>query len=253
LNFFNPEKFKFSLKTRRFGQELHCFESTESTQNLARGFAGQGSPEGSLVLASHQSAGRGRQGRAWQSPAGKNLLFSIVLRPPHSCRPSQLPLVIGLGLLEALELSEARLKWPNDIWVGGRKLAGILVEGSADFYIAGIGMNVNMGPRDFPQELLGRATSLEIEVGATLELEPLLARLLGSMESCYERWISEGFETIKTSWLGKSLFLDEKVRVGENEGVFRGIDAVGALILEQTGGLRTLYSGELEPLRPVLD
>lgn len=151
-----PEPFRLVLRER-------C----TSTNDEARQLASQGAPDGWTVLALEQTHGRGRRGAAWFSPAGGALAFTIVLRPPEpKALWPRLALAAGVAVAEAIEgfTAEVGIKWPNDVWVGGKKIAGILVESGADFALVGIG--VNIGARNFPPDLADLATSLAL-AGAT--------------------------------------------------------------------------------------
>ena len=153
---------------------------TDSTNNRARDLAARGAPHGTLVTAAEQTAGRGRQGRSWTAPAGRALLCTLVVREP----PRLLPLAVGVAVAETVGPG-ARLKWPNDVLIDGRKVAGILVEGRPQerWAVAGIGLNVAVRESDFPPELDGRAATMGLEPSA---IEPTLARLLAQLE----RWLA---------------------------------------------------------------
>jgi BirA family biotin operon repressor/biotin-[acetyl-CoA-carboxylase] ligase len=152
---------------------VRLYESIGSTNDAARALAAAGAPGGTVVLAERQTAGRGRSGKPWSSPAGLGLWMSMVLRPPAETRPELIPLLVGIGVARALEpfsAIEPKLKWPNDVQLAGRKVAGILCEsvwdaGAPGFVIAGVGVNVLHAPADFPAELQGIATSLAAEGG----------------------------------------------------------------------------------------
>jgi BirA family biotin operon repressor/biotin-[acetyl-CoA-carboxylase] ligase len=155
---------------------LRVFAQLGSTNDFARGLAAAGAPAGTVVLAEEQVAGRGRAGRAWSSPPGLGLWVSVVARPTGD--PSLLPLRVGLAVAEALDPflggSPAQLKWPNDLLVDGRKLGGILCEGSweaggAGFVIVGVGLNVLHAASDFPAEIRERASSIALAAGAAPE------------------------------------------------------------------------------------
>ena len=156
---------------------------TDSTNTRARELAARGAPQGTLVTAAEQTAGRGRQGRSWSAPPGRSLLCSVVIREP----PRLLPLAAGVAVAEvaAAAGAPARLKWPNDVLVDGRKLAGILVEGRPQdrWAVVGVGLNVAVREADFPPELRGLAATLGLEPDA---IEPTLAALLIELE----RWVT---------------------------------------------------------------
>ncbi len=164
--------------------ELHLFRSVGSTNDVATERADAGAPTGTLVLAEHQSAGRGRRGRAWHAPPGDALLLSMVFRTGGAGSHGPAPLRVGLAVALALESVGARcaIKWPNDVLVGGRKVAGVLCEAGAGTVVAGVGVNVRQSPGDWPPELRDQATSLSEALGRLVPLtdvaDPLVARLL---------------------------------------------------------------------------
>jgi BirA family biotin operon repressor/biotin-[acetyl-CoA-carboxylase] ligase len=185
------------LTTRFIGRDLHYHELLESTNFSARVLAGTGTREGSVVVADAQSGGRGRMMRSWVSPGGVNLYFSLILRPRvPGIRVPQLTLLAAAAVHQALcscvpEIA-SRIKWPNDIMVGEKKLCGVLCEMQSEpdmthFVIIGIGINVNIG--EFPDELRNIATSLFLESGRMVSRPELLASVLNHFESLYEAWL----------------------------------------------------------------
>jgi BirA family biotin operon repressor/biotin-[acetyl-CoA-carboxylase] ligase len=174
----------------RFGRPYRYEPVTASTQLLL----GPDDPEGALAVADAQTAGRGRLGRRWLDAPGKSLLFSLALRP--AVPPARLPelsLVAGRAcaetIAEATALSPA-LKFPNDVLVGGRKLAGMLAEARGGHVVLGVGVNVNLGAGELPTDVDPPATSLLVETGAELPRAPLLAALLERLELRYDEWVS---------------------------------------------------------------
>ena len=173
----------------RFGHDYRYVESTESTQLLVPPEA----PEGAVVVADEQTAGRGRLGRRWLAPAGTSLLCSVQLRPEIT--PERLPeltVVASHALAEAIEqLTGVRpeLKFPNDLLLGGRKVAGILAEAREGRVVAGIGVNVNSGEAELPVEVETAATSLLIETGREIDRAHLLVGLLVRLETRYDAWL----------------------------------------------------------------
>jgi BirA family biotin operon repressor/biotin-[acetyl-CoA-carboxylase] ligase len=250
LNSFDASRFASLLRTRAFGREFHYFEFLDSTNTRLKELAAQGAAEGALALAESQSAGRGRWGRHWESPAGKNLLFSFLLKP-QAGQLSQLSAVFGLACLKALGLG--RLKWPNDIWIDGRKVSGMLIEGSPSALIVGIGVNVNQGRDEFTPELRESATSLLLETGQAQDREALLAGLMLACEEAYGRWKAEGFEAMRGEWENSALFMGERVQAGAWEGRMLGMDEEGGLRIETAQGVEKLHTGEVFGLRPALD
>jgi BirA family biotin operon repressor/biotin-[acetyl-CoA-carboxylase] ligase len=179
------------LLRSRFGRPYRYLERCESTQRELPADA----PEGAVVAADEQTAGRGRLGRSWVAAPGTSLLFSINLRPPvPDARLPQLSVLAGARTVEAIRdvaglLPEIKL--PNDLLVNGRKLAGILAEAREDRVVLGIGINVNAAPEDLPSAVDTEPTSLLIELGRTVDRAPLLAAILYELELGYDRWLSE--------------------------------------------------------------
>jgi BirA family biotin operon repressor/biotin-[acetyl-CoA-carboxylase] ligase len=249
------------------GFRLHHYDTIGSTNDEAKALARAGAPDGTLVWAREQTAGRGRRGRSWLSPPG-NLYLSLVLRPEGApARAAQLGFVAALGLGDALAplvlghtptalggpALQVRYKWPNDLLANGKKLAGILLEsenaakGRVDFVVVGIGVNIVHAPRDveFP------ATSLEAEgvVGTTPAV--LLEGFLRDFSGWARRWRDEGFAPIRAAWLGAASGLGERVRVRLDRdtllGRFQGLDDDGALVLDAAEGRRRIAAGEVFP------
>jgi BirA family transcriptional regulator, biotin operon repressor / biotin---[acetyl-CoA-carboxylase] ligase len=206
-----------------------------STNDRARELAAAGAPHGMLVTAGEQSRGRGRQGRTWSAPAGRALLCSLLIRRP----PRLLPLAAGVAVAE-LAGAKARLKWPNDVLLDDRKLAGILVEGRPQEHwaVLGIGLNVALREADFPPELQGRAASLGLEPEA---VEPILAELLGVLE----RWLGAPESEVLRVVRARDALLDRPVRWAAGEGSGAGIDDDGRLIVQTSDGQVFLDAGEV--------
>jgi BirA family transcriptional regulator, biotin operon repressor / biotin---[acetyl-CoA-carboxylase] ligase len=212
---------------------------TDSTNTRARELAGAGAPHGMLVTTGEQRAGRGRQGRAWTAPPGRALLCSLVLRDP----PRLLPLLAGVAVTDAIAGVDAgaRLKWPNDVHLQGRKVAGILVEGRPQerWAVLGIGLNVALAPEDFPPELRATATSLGLEPEA---IEPMLAALLAAIE----RWLTAAPAAILAAVRARDALAGRQIRWAEGDGRADGIDDDGRLIVVTGDGRRVaLDAGEV--------
>lgn len=243
------------LHTSRLGQRIEYHRSVTSTNALARERAREGAPEGLVVTADTQASGRGRMQRVWHSPPGVNLYFSIVLRPPVPPRVvPQVPLLAAAALHTALAGIaggvDFRIKWPNDILAGGRKLCGVLceMESEADMahvVIVGIGVNVNLC--NLPLELKELATSLLLETGCEFSRPELLASILDAFEPLYRRWLevqdlSPVLDYLEEySWLrGKQVEIDQYGR--RLKGVAAGISLTGELLLDLPDGSRTMVS-----------
>jgi BirA family transcriptional regulator, biotin operon repressor / biotin---[acetyl-CoA-carboxylase] ligase len=248
--------------------ELH--EEIGSTQERARELAREGAPHGTLVVSKVQTGGRGRLGRRWGSPAG-GLWMSLVLRPGISTEvAARTTQAAAVGVAKTLwELGvEARIKWPNDLLVGGRKICGILAESSVesvpvaakkagpgegrrvDFVVLGVGLNANLDPQDLgvPDR---EVTTLRSELGRDVDLLELLASLLSHLDAELGR--IEDFGAILDDWRALNCTLGERVRVrkfGEVlEGVALNLGPEGELLLETREGIVVLFEGEIEQLR----
>jgi BirA family biotin operon repressor/biotin-[acetyl-CoA-carboxylase] ligase len=208
---------------------------TDSTNARARSLALSGAPHGTTVTADEQSAGRGRQGRTWSAPPGRALLCSILIRDPVVL----LPLAAGVAVAEVVGPS-ARLKWPNDVLVDGRKVAGILVEGRPQegWAVVGIGLNVALRVTDFPAELRDRAGTLGF---SPAEIEPTLASVLESLE----RWISVDAASLVAAVRSRDALFGREVRWAGGRGVGAGIDAGGRLLVTTDSGTAALDAGEV--------
>ena len=211
------------------------FRLTDSTNERARALAAAGAPHGTLVTADEQSAGRGRQGRTWSAPPKSAVLMSVVLRELSET----LPLAAAVAVCEALPV-EALIKWPNDVWIDGRKVAGILVEGRPQEGWAVLGIGLNVAAEHFPDEL--NATSLTLS-GAAVSVDESLAALVGSLET----WLSRSTEEILAAWRSRDALLGRTVRWanGSQDGVAVGVDDSGALIVDTAAGRVTLDAGEV--------
>jgi BirA family biotin operon repressor/biotin-[acetyl-CoA-carboxylase] ligase len=230
-------------------REVHWFETVDSTQRVARELARAGAPEGTIVVAEGQTAGRGRLGRSWHAPPGMNLYCSILLRPPlPPAAVPQIALVAGTAVAAAIaEETGVRpaIKWPNDVLLGGRKVAGILTEMDSEVervhhVIAGIGVNLNAPRASFPPELRPKASSLLAATGRRVDRAAFTARLLAALEARYGRYLSVGFSSVRSEWESFSCLTGTEVRVaspsGELTGRVLGLDDDGALRLRRAGG-----------------
>src|SRR3954468_9939319 len=210
---------------------------TDSTTARARGLALNGAPHGTLVTADEQSAGRGRQGRSWSAAPGDALLMSLLLR---DVKPL-LPLAAAVAVCEAIAPLEAAIKWPNDVWLERRKVAGILLEGRPQEGWAIVGIGLNVRTREFPPELAGTATSLAL-AGHDTTLPAARDALLRALD----RWIETPDAEILTAWRARDALRGEYVRWANGEGTAAGISDTGALIVETPAGARTeLDAGEV--------
>jgi BirA family biotin operon repressor/biotin-[acetyl-CoA-carboxylase] ligase len=207
----------------------------DSTNARGRELAARGAPHGTVVTAREQSAGRGRQGRTWVAPPGRALLCSVLIRDP----PRLLPLAAGIGVAETAG-AEALVKWPNDVLVDGRKVAGILVEGrpAERWAVLGIGLNVALRTEDLPPELRATAGTLGLEPDA---IEPVLGRMLNALE----RWIGASADDVLDALRARDALRAQPVRWAGGEGTGAGIDDDGRLIVTTADGDVALEAGEV--------
>lgn len=242
---------KNHLKTEFLGKEFHWFSSLDSTQDMARKFAYKGASEGAVFLAEEQKKGRGRWGRSWVSPSG-GLWFSVLLKP--SLEPRNIPflsLLGGLAVVEAVSLFrlKSQIKWPNDVLIGGKKLAGVLVEGESEldrvhFVIIGIGINCN---NRLPR--LPAVTSLKREMGREVERAFFLAQVLNQLERNYLIFLSGGKERLIKKINRHLAFKNRDICIRSGEKIFkgelRGIGESGEVVILTSEGKRHFNSGEI--------
>ncbi len=260
---FDRAAFEARLRTRTLGRSLIARSEVPSTNDLAWEGLASGVPEGTVVIADAQTRGRGRGGRTWLSPPGLGLALSVAVVP--GCDPGSagtLPLIAGLALARGLDTLGARadLKWPNDLMLSGRKLAGILCEGRrgagasafGDATVIGVGVNVLQGREDFPPELREHATSLALE-GIPATREAVAAAFLDALEPLLETLEDGGPGPLLEAWRARASFFGTTVRVrtpgGELEGIARALDPRGALVIEDADGREhVVLAGDVEPL-----
>jgi BirA family transcriptional regulator, biotin operon repressor / biotin---[acetyl-CoA-carboxylase] ligase len=215
---------------------------TDSTNERAKALAAAGAPDGTLVTADEQTAGRGRQGRVWTAPPGAAVLMSLILRELDE-RHELLPLAAAVAVCDAIP-AEAEIKWPNDVWIERRKVAGILVEGRPQEGWAVLGLGVNVTTHEFPPELAETATSLRI-AGVETSSDRVLEDLVRSLTN----WLAAPGNDVLAAWRARDALKGEKVRWSDGEGTADGIDDAGALRVETRDGFVTLDAGELHLLR----
>lgn len=249
------------LATRSLGRELIFLETVDSTNNYLKQLASEGAPEGTVVIADEQRAGRGRLGRSFLSSPGKGIWMSVLLRPElHPSEVHSLTLAASVAVarvLEPLNIPGYGIKWPNDIIIGNKKVCGILTELSAEmdrvaWVIVGIGLNVNHRADDFPDELKEIATSLYLsqEKQEILERNSLAANMINQLEEVYTGYLEKGSSWIVDQWKGYSLTLGKRVRLissmGEMVGYAEDLLPDGRLVLVGEDGLRhEVLSGEI--------
>jgi BirA family biotin operon repressor/biotin-[acetyl-CoA-carboxylase] ligase len=242
---------------RRWGlPAVHLFSRAGSTNDVARALAEAGAPAGTAVVADEQTAGRGRGGKGWSSPPGLGVWLSVVLRPRSLAAPGLLPILVGLAAADALDpfVRPARvaIKWPNDLHLAGRKLAGILCEGSWDgarpgYVVAGIGINVLHSIGDFPAELRDTATSLRITAGWSPPRADVAGAVAGALLRRLAHPPAELGGALLEALRARDALLGRPVRVTAAEavtGTAMGITPAGALLVRtEAGALRTVRSG----------
>lgn len=241
-----PSEIQHNLKTRYLGKKIVYEDTVPSTMDVAFRLGMEGAIEGTLVCAEGQTKGKGRLGRHWNSPKGKGIYMSVILRPSlPPTEAAQLTLLTAVAVCEAVRRVggvAARIKWPNDILVEDRKLAGILTELSAEtdrvrFVVIGIGINVNTSLSVLPAQ----ATSLKEETRKKISRVELLQEILQDLEDWYERLKKQGFAPVVERWKELSSTLGKRVRLvdpgGEIEGEAVDLDKTGALMIRNDAGL----------------
>jgi BirA family biotin operon repressor/biotin-[acetyl-CoA-carboxylase] ligase len=255
-------KVRGHLDAKRLGTKFHYFAEIGSTNTHARELAEKGAAEGEVVLAESQTHGRGRLGRRWESPPFANLYFSVILRPKLApVYAPQITLTAAVALAEAIDslipLSPV-IKWPNDILVNGKKLAGILAEAvciaeRVEYVILGIGVNVNCPVEVMPQDLRQRATSLFDVTRIHMDREFVLRRLIQGLDRCYGDLEQFGFEAIAPQWEARFGLRGKRVRIELRDQVLIGracgLARDGALLVEGDDGiLQKVIAGDVIPL-----
>ena len=254
-----PAEISSGLVTRRIGRRFICFRETESTNMVAFRMAEEGAEEGTVVVAEAQHLGKGRLGRRWESPPGVNLYCSLILRPPIlPTQAAQLTFLSAVAVTRAITemtLLQPVIKWPNDVLVGGGKVAGLLNEMSAEtekvnFIVLGIGININMRRDQFPNDLRHPATSLALETGREVSRLKFTRALLTALDDSYDAYLTSGYDTIREEWLSRFSMNGREVRVtfqnNSQAGMVMGIDDDGALLLRlHDGRVERVLAGDV--------
>ena len=256
--------FQLTPGTRWLGQRLEVYAEIDSTNLRAEHLAARGAPEGTLVVADRQSAGRGRLGRSFFSPGGVGLYASLILRP--SLPPDQTHAYVFVAALAvAREVAawvpgQVEIKWPNDVRIERRKTSGINLSARLDgsrvaSLVLGIGVNVNTAAEDFPPELRTLATSLRVACGRELDRVAFAEQLLRRLEAEIEEFRRGGLSQVLDQWGKFFRMAGNRVRIGgpgiaqELEGVVEGVDATGALVLQTERGSERVLAGDVTVLR----
>ncbi|MEI3604754.1 biotin--[acetyl-CoA-carboxylase] ligase [Pseudogracilibacillus sp. SE30717A] len=249
----------WGLQTDWLGKKIVYRDSITSTQRLAHELALDGAEHGTIVIADEQTKGKGRVDRNWHSQKGKGIWMSVILRPtilPYLA--PQLTLLTATVLANVIDQYakiKPQIKWPNDILIDSRKMAGILTEMQAEqdhvlYVIVGMGININQDQSDLPDDILNKATSLRIETGQEWEMLPMIQQIIETFESKYMHYIDNGFKEVKQNWENYGFRLNERLQINSGnkrwEGLFLGIAEDGALLAKtDTGIIEKVYSGEI--------
>lgn len=256
MDYLNAEKIKSLLKNFLFSNNILVYKSLPSTNNILKELYKKGAPEGTVILAEEQTAGRGRMDRVWVSPPGKNILLSILLKPSIEIkRIYTLTLALAVSVTDAVkEMTglSAMIKWPNDIYLNNKKLGGILTEfgakgSNADYVILGLGLNVNRCPGN---EVMFSSTCLSRESGKDLPRNVLIAFILLTYNELYEKILSGGLDDFHKRCNEKSLVTGNNVSINSGGLTIRGralgIDVDGALLVRVQGGeIRKVLNGDV--------
>ena len=257
-----PQEIQPTLRTQVIGKNMIHFNDIPSSNNEAKRLALEGAPDGTVVVAEAQGAGKGRLSRGWYSPSQKGIWFSVVLRP--SFLPQEAPkctLMAAVAVVRAMKDMgfSVGIKWPNEVLDdNGKKLVGILTEMSAEmervnFVVIGTGVNVNLWPEDFPEDVRDIATSLSMLRGGRVDRLELFARVLEAMDELYVSVENDGFGTVLDEWRQYSVTLGQEVNViGVREsfsGTAADIDEDGALLIDTPTGRRRVLAGDVS-IRP---
>ena len=257
-----PQEIQPTLRTKVVGQTMVHYEEIPSSNNEAKRLALSGTPDGTVVVAEAQGAGKGRLSRGWYSPARKGIWFSVVLRP--SFLPQEAPkctLKAAVAVVRAMKDMgfSVGIKWPNDVLdKDGKKLVGILTEMSAEmervnYVVIGTGINVNLWSEDFPEDVRDIATSLAMLRGGKVDRAELFARVLEAMDELYLGIEKNGFDAVLDEWRKYSVTLGQAVNVIGVKETFAGtaadIDEDGALLIDTPEGRRRVLAGDVS-IRP---
>jgi BirA family biotin operon repressor/biotin-[acetyl-CoA-carboxylase] ligase len=241
------------IETNLVGRSVHFFEDVTSTNDVAKKLAEDGATDGTVVVAGKQSAGRGRYGRSWFSPAG-SISMTVILRPDHEVATRVASAVGTVAACGAIELNtplSPKIVWPNDVFVNGRKVAGVLAEASS-YVLIGIGMNVNVKAREFPKELRKTATSLSEELGKKIEPSKLLGSIFLELDSLYTTIAVGETSVLEAEWRSHSATLGRQVVVSENGSSYEGraidVSVEEGLVMETAEGARKIFPPDTSTL-----
>ncbi|MBI5474576.1 MAG: biotin--[acetyl-CoA-carboxylase] ligase [Ignavibacteriae bacterium] len=253
---FTERELRRGLRAKVFGNKIYTFQTIDSTNNCIKALANVGAAEGVVVLAEQQTAGRGRLGRTWLSQPEENLTFSVLLRPEVSTESiNLLPLYVAVAVSQAIENStglRAECKWPNDLLIDKKKVAGILIESSMrqnrlEYVVVGLGLNVNQ--MQFTNGLLQKATSLKLETGKDFDRAKLLREILFNLETHYTQAVENDFKSVIPFWLSRTTMINKPIVVSQGNdiisGVVTGLSLDGGLVLQTNGRSQTMFAGDV--------
>jgi BirA family biotin operon repressor/biotin-[acetyl-CoA-carboxylase] ligase len=257
------EQIRDGLTTKWLGRTFHFYDAVESTNLIAIDLAQQGAPEGTVVLADQQLRGRGRGSRSWHSPAGVGIYCSIVLRPKMAAAKAQLiTLMAGVSIVKAIALRTGlspRLKWPNDILINDKKVAGILLESKVSgvqigYSVIGFGINVNNRSADISEDIRVSASSLLMELKKLVDRSTLVIAIFSELEGLYHRFQREDFPVILEQWRHYSSTLGQRVRIWQGDkatdGIALDLTEDGGLLMKVEGGKQiVIHAGDVEHLK----
>ena len=261
-----PETIQADLNCHVIGSQVRCFDVIDSTNSQACSMADLGAAEGLVVVADRQTAGKGRLGRLWVSPGSVNLYTSILLRPRIlPMEAPKLTFLSAVAVCRAIALStklRATVKWPNDVLLGGKKVAGLLNEMSSEtdqvnYVVLGIGVNLNMAANQFPDDLRSPATSLALTLGREVSRLDFARALIKEIDHLYQIFQEQGDEPILKAWTEQCDMIGQAIKVDCNqqqiEGIMQGLSEDGALLIRMpTGQVETVYAGDVDPVQPKL-
>ncbi len=253
---FTERELRRGLKAKVFGNKIYTFQTIDSTNNCIKALANVGANEGVVVFAEQQTAGRGRMGRSWLSQPEENLTFSVLLRPRIPVEAiNLLPLYVAIAVAQAIENLtglHVECKWPNDLLIEKKKVAGILIEGSMrqnqlDYVVIGLGVNVNQ--LQFGNGLLQKATSLRLETGREFDRARLLREILHSLETHYVQAAENEFKSVVPFWISRTSMINKSIVVSQGgdviAGIVKGLSSEGGLILQTNGKTQTMFAGDV--------
>ena len=255
---FGQHELESRMDTGWAGHPVVYYDTLGSTNLQAKLDAENGAAQGTLVVADMQTAGRGRRGRSWSSPPGTNIYYTLILKPKiEPDKASMLTPVMGLAVAEGIRRTcglDAMIKWPNDIVIGGKKVCGMLAEMSVEqdfIHYVVIGVGINVGQQDFPEEIAATATSLTRECGTKVPRGELIVMVMKAFEEYYDIFLKSGnlsgltgtYNSLLVNYGRQVRVLDPK---GEFDGIARGINELGELLVErENGSVENVYAGEV--------